>query len=218
VTGGADALDIEPYDEFAGHEPPAHHIGRYLAWLVRGGLVDESRFDAEQLHAVRTGARPGTDLELAVSGKLSPVDLTDEGRRFSDYYYDRYLTEYDRLAAGGVVPANDAVQALIDERYGQWVARGRPVGKRPMDTSPSRSRGAGRGVESTTGNFVGSTWTQIEQQKAELARTMHLAFRDDPSTPSTAYGDETPDEGEIEPDAAAAAEATEPRPRWKFWR
>jgi hypothetical protein len=210
-----DPIDDQPYDDFAAHGTEAHHIGAYLAWLIRSGLVDEARFDADDLHALRTGGKSGMDLERAVGGRLSPTYLTDEGRRFSDFYYDRYLTEYDGLAAGDVVPPPDRIEALIDERYGQWVARGRPAGKRRSGAAATASFGGEMDVAASAGGFSGSTWVQIEQQKAELARTMHLAFRDDPSG-GPAYGEKTSEAAETKADATESEEPS--KPRWKFWR
>ena len=220
-----DGAEAVPYDEIGAHEPPVHHIAQYLGWLARSGLLDESRFDAELLRSVRAAERTGLDLLPVVGDALTGDVMTSEGRRFSDFYYDRYLAEYDELAAGGVVPARAAVEELIDARYGQWVARGRPAAKpRAASTGPDASPAASGGTEVTprsearpaaSATFRGSTWAQVEQQKAELARTLYLAFKDDPSATS-AYPDETTDDGPVaEPDATPEEES---RPRWKFWR
>ena len=207
------------YDEFGAHEPPVHHIGHFLGWLARSGHLDDDRFDAELLRGVRSGERPGLDLAPAVGDELSSEVMTPEGRGFSDFYYDRYLLEYDALAPDGAEPTRDRIESLIDERYGQWVARGRPAGKpREAAARPAaKTSGSGRRAPVTAGGFAGSTWVQIQQQKAQLARDMESAFKDDP-TRGSAYPEETDDAGTPTDGAPDDDEREEPRkPRWKFW-
>lgn len=122
MVDGPDAYDRREWHvESAGDARfPFAHAELYLTWLARRDLL--------------AAERPARDA-------LSPDDLTDEGRAFTDAYYGRYLDDFGAVFAGrpgySVEPDDDAFDRLapvIDRRYAEWVYAGRP--ELPPDRDP----------------------------------------------------------------------------------
>jgi len=118
------------------------HIGLYIGWLIRRSFHQREMFTAEDVAAVRAGEMTGSDLADEVDDKLVSDMLTDEGRRFTDFYYSTYLQDYNATFATqpeyGVV--DDAtsyarIAPVLDRAYQGWVGAGRPD---PVREDPDR--------------------------------------------------------------------------------
>jgi hypothetical protein len=94
------------YDDASWHvgnaesdEHAAAHIGLYFRWCAMAGLLSEDHTEDPELgrglDGLKNGSTTGTDYIWEVgSGKLSDVDLTDEGNAFTAWFYSkRYLPE-----------------------------------------------------------------------------------------------------------------------------
>jgi hypothetical protein len=117
-------------------QPRSHafaHIGIYLAWLIRHDLHGGGWLRPEDLRAVKTGSRTGSELVDDVDGKLLADLMTTEGADFTAARYDRYMSGYDELLGeDGVyrVAEDDELYArvapMIDTLHEEWIAAGRP--------------------------------------------------------------------------------------------
>jgi hypothetical protein len=113
-------------------QPPEHaftHIGLFLAWLVRNDLHDPAAIPPEIATRVMTGELNGSDLAETVGGRLSADALSPEGAEFAEWYYPRYLDDYQAAFAGqpeySVTDGGDAyarIAPTIDRRYAEWIA------------------------------------------------------------------------------------------------
>ena len=96
----------------AGGTDPFAHAELYLRWLTTRDLLAQMPDEP---------------------GVLSAAACTDEGRRFTDAYYARYLDDFGAVFADvglySVEPDEDAfdrIARVIDQRYAEWVYAGRP--------------------------------------------------------------------------------------------
>jgi hypothetical protein len=118
------------------------HIGIYLAWIIRHGLLDRdwaARAGTKRaVAAVTDGTDSVTALRDMTEGQLCSDMLTDEGKGFTDAYY---VPEYgyaadwrgafghkaDVYAVPDEWPSYERVAPLIDRRYADWVSLGKPA-------------------------------------------------------------------------------------------
>jgi len=135
---------LTKYDDVDWHVEPAleagqpeenafTHMGLYLGWLIRRNLVDPRSFLADDLVAVREGRMTGTDLADVADGTLASDLMSAQGRAFSDWYYERYLTDFaDEFSDFGEyeVPDDATTRArmdpIIDGRYREWAGMAGP--------------------------------------------------------------------------------------------
>ena len=131
------------YDDADWHEgaaleagqPAEHafaHIGLYLGWLIRHDLVNTDMFAEQDLADIKVGTMTGADLHGGVDGKLFSELMTQEGAAFSDWYYRRYVEDYDAAFDGPDYSIADEaasrarIDPVIDRSYSDWIAAGRP--------------------------------------------------------------------------------------------
>jgi hypothetical protein len=143
------------YDDWGWHiggvfpddQPPEHgmvHMAAYLAWIVRRGWYNPefiSGDDAQRIRAMEPGA--AVRLMDMMDGKLVDELMNPEAKGFSDFYYERYLADWEAafrdLPVYGVPDTSDThnrATALIDRRYDDWVRRGRPAPRKPRFIDP----------------------------------------------------------------------------------
>jgi hypothetical protein len=139
-TGGSAVYDDR--DFYDGLNDGAH-IGLFWAWVLqRQTLVATAASLAPKLQQLE---RHEPELDFATlleDRKLTQLDLNDEGNAFARAYYDHYLDDYaDTLDDETLREASwehfAVVCALLDGRYGAWVAEGRPR-RAPRGGQPKR--------------------------------------------------------------------------------
>ena len=130
----------------------AAHIAVYLRWcLLKGWAGELHTSDADSvdsIKAVLAGTMRATEfLSTHCDSKLMDEDLNDEGNAFTAFYYDSgYADDLEHLSGGGVLSLPEEsydlsrFQEVLDKRYAEWVAAGRPAEKpaRPQDPSEPR--------------------------------------------------------------------------------
>lgn len=94
----------ETYDDLDRHLPEADDIaaaavpsGVYLAWCVNLQLLDPAFAQDHESSILRLRYREITGAEFfiaACGGRFSRAMLNPQGQRFTDSFYDRYLSEY----------------------------------------------------------------------------------------------------------------------------
>lgn len=135
-----DRADWHYGGEFPEGLPPengATHIGMFLGWAIKSGLVGDLRVEdsSDAVTAVRDGSLSGRDfLMQQCDEKLTDEDLSDVGNRFAKSYYDaRYLEDYEACVGGGVGSLYEVadsaenraqIEALLDQRLQAWRAAG----------------------------------------------------------------------------------------------
>jgi hypothetical protein len=117
------------------------HIGVFVAWLVRHGLVDRERIEqlggAAELEAVVDRQGLPAALREVTNGRLSADFLNADGRAFASAYYapeygypSDWQRTFGRRADAYAVPDSwetyDQVEPTIDRRYAEWIQYGRP--------------------------------------------------------------------------------------------
>jgi hypothetical protein len=117
----------------AAGQPPENavaHIALYLTWLIRHDLVERSLFGPARVAAVKSGAVVGADGIDWVDGKLISSMMTDDGAKFSEELYDRYLTVFDEAFAEepeysvpGDASAYSRIEPVIDLLWSEWSAK-----------------------------------------------------------------------------------------------
>ena len=124
---------------FPADQPPENgmvHMAAYLAWIVRRGWHRAEYFEPKHIEAIERRA-PGAALQAMEwsDGKLVDEVMSDEARRFSDYYYyaDGYLADWERqfsafgpYAVPDIPTTHERIEPILERRYEQWVRRGRP--------------------------------------------------------------------------------------------
>lgn len=126
------------YDDIDWHnkgseEEAASHLGMFVAWLVRNGLVSREldRITQEDVDRLMQHEINGTwILENRLDGSLSDGSLTDEGNAFVKSYYDQqYYDDFGTaFAQDGMadVPIEDNSQnfeilkGVLDQRFAAW--------------------------------------------------------------------------------------------------
>ncbi|MEZ5980567.1 MAG: hypothetical protein R3F34_20480 [Planctomycetota bacterium] len=118
-------------------ENGATHIGMFVGWAIRRGLVGElhRELDPEAVEAVADGRMSGRAFLLDLCDeKFTNEVLDDEGNRFAGAYYAKgYFEDYAECVGADLPtlyhvadsPENRAkVEAMLDRRFDQW-RRGR---------------------------------------------------------------------------------------------
>jgi hypothetical protein len=124
---------------FPADQPDEHglvHMAAYLAWIIRRGWYNPEFYNSDEVRAIEQ-REPGFAAHLMEwgDGKLVDELMTEEGVRFSDYYYaDAYLTdwaiEFSDFPDYGVADVPDThvrIGRVLDKRYDDWVRGGRPL-------------------------------------------------------------------------------------------
>jgi len=117
------------------------HIGIFVAWLVRHGMLDEARAAGGEarpaIDAIADRRAAPTSLREPTEGRLAAEMLTTEGRAFTSAYYAPeygYPRDWQRIfgrradayAVADSWETYDLVEPTLDERYAEWVSKGRP--------------------------------------------------------------------------------------------
>ncbi len=128
------------------------HIAIFLAWVLRRGLYNPQIFDPADVEIVQQQSVSILGLLDRFDEKLVAGELSSEGNAFARYYYGLpqegvvppYLDDYEQTLGAGlpslyhVAPTwqNYAkLEPVIDRRYREWVASGRPAQPTPTHTS-----------------------------------------------------------------------------------
>ena len=153
MTTAYDKLDYHADAAVRGGQPEAHaftHIGLYLGWLIRHDLHNPDLIRDDWASEIKSGDMTASDLSNAIDGTLASDLMTPEGAAFSDAYYQVYLDDYGEVFAGipdyGVPDTLESyaqVAPVIERRYQEWVAAGRPV----RGLSDASTTGAPRGAD-----------------------------------------------------------------------
>ena len=110
----------------------AAHIGLYFKWCLVNDLISEEWMDdetlEEDLQRVRSGDLSATEfLWDNTSGKLTSVDLTDEGNRFTKWFYSkRYPTLLFEVADGNAYEFTEEevdfpkLKNRMDQVFHEW--------------------------------------------------------------------------------------------------
>lgn len=131
------------YDHVDRHLVQAGSIGRavvpmgmYMAWCANLQLVSQRLTDEAERLLLRVRYREATGSELLISacaGGLDGVWLNDEGRHFTDGYYECYLEDFASVFGDDVYAVKDdwvnydRIAAVLTRRY---MARRRSAAKR----------------------------------------------------------------------------------------
>jgi hypothetical protein len=147
------ATEVVKYDDFGWHAGALEkdfdrafvHIGVYLAWLANHRLLDEQGEllgdppTQQVIQSIRDRNLTGSAMKEEIDGKFTSDILTEEGRRFTDWYYRGYLGDFDAVLGyhgmGGYSAEDswktyDLVTPVIDKAYTKWVDAGRPSPRR----------------------------------------------------------------------------------------
>jgi len=127
------------------HDQPAEqgyvHIGMYLVWLIDVDMVDAGWAGtdgvAQGVASIRERAGSPCALRDVTDGRLASDMLSTEGQAFTGAYYAPeygYVRDWNRVfgraaahyAVPGDWPTYDRIGPVIERRYHEWVAAGRP--------------------------------------------------------------------------------------------
>jgi hypothetical protein len=110
-------LPEKAYDDLGRHLDAAGSIdraavpmGMYLAWCTNLQLVSRRLHEESEQLLLRVRYREVTGSELLVAacaGELHSRWLSEAGRRFTDGYYPRYLTDFASVFGGDVYDVKD---------------------------------------------------------------------------------------------------------------
>lgn len=130
--------------EFPKERMPEHgyvHIGTYLAWLIRQGMLDPGWVARSGVNravaAVNDGSESVTALRDMTGGALTSEMLSADGLAFTSAYYAPeygyprdWRQVFGRRADRYDVPDEwetyERIAPLIDRRRAEWVAAGKP--------------------------------------------------------------------------------------------
>ncbi|WP_016761401.1 DUF7832 domain-containing protein [Leptospira weilii] len=120
------------------------HTGIYLGWLIENDLIDDAEppfnepefKEAFQQFKARE-VTPVTIYEELFDGCLSDDMLTDQGNKFTHFYYSgEYLDDYETFLADENIPtlyhvpftwdAYSKISRVIDKRYKKWISNKNP--------------------------------------------------------------------------------------------
>jgi hypothetical protein len=129
----ADWHYLGDYPEELPPENGATHIGMFLGWAIKRGLVGgfHREHSAEAVGAVSAGMQSGREFLLEqCDEKFTAEDLNEEGNRFAESHYEsRYIEDYEACVGRGLAslyhvedsPENRAkIEALLDLRFAEW--------------------------------------------------------------------------------------------------
>ncbi|STZ77011.1 DUF7832 domain-containing protein [Bergeriella denitrificans] len=142
-----DHIRFHTDEDYPADLPPenaATHIGMYWQWAAAQGLANPVWAQAEEsaadFAAMCAGQLSGAQFLLRhMDGALMPDDFTEQGQRFTAFYYDDeeegygafmedYITALDTPALGGLyhaadTPENAALLApVFQAAYERWLA------------------------------------------------------------------------------------------------
>jgi len=120
------------------------HIAIFLAWVIHRGLYNPELFETADVEMVQQRSVSILGLLDRYDEKLVAEELSVEGNAFASYYYGLpqqgvvppYLKDYGRTLGAGlpslyhVAPTWEnyaKLEPVMDQRYREWVARGRPA-------------------------------------------------------------------------------------------
>ncbi len=117
------------------------HIACFLAWVFAHRLHARHQWPSGFVRRATTGSATLQEYIDAADEKLLDAELTAEGRKFAAHAYDGYLTAYDAAfpdVPDYAVPFDAATRsitaAILDDRYADWVASGRPEPEARVET------------------------------------------------------------------------------------
>jgi hypothetical protein len=113
------------------------HIGTYLKWCVEKGWAGEIHTEGEPgkdaVDSLKDGTITGSDfLVRECDCQFTDEDLVTEGNLFTAYYYDKYAEDLQSIVGIALLTAPESeydfpkLCRLLDQRYDEWVAQGRP--------------------------------------------------------------------------------------------
>jgi hypothetical protein len=129
---------------FPKDQPPEQgyvHIGIFMAWLAGHDMLDPGWLresgTGPVIAAMKERRETPCALRVPTAGRFGSDMLTAEGRGFAGAYYAPeygnprdWRRAFRRLADGYAVPGDweafDHIEPLIELRYEQWMAAGRP--------------------------------------------------------------------------------------------
>ncbi|MDQ6873072.1 MAG: hypothetical protein M3037_13880 [Gemmatimonadota bacterium] len=129
------------------------HIAIFLAWVIRRGLYNPEIFEPADVEMVQQQGISILGLLDQFDEKLVAEELSDEGNAFARYYYGLpdnvvvtpYLNDYEQTLGAGlpslyhVAPTWEnyaKLEPVMDRRYREWVASGRPAQRAAATASP----------------------------------------------------------------------------------
>ncbi|MDK7584638.1 hypothetical protein QP575_02330 [Alcaligenes faecalis subsp. phenolicus] len=110
------------------------HIGMYLAWLVEKGLLANAFMDRypNEVRQCRDHMIKGSQLlQECCDDVLVSEDMSEQGKAFSDFYYDElYLDDYVDTLDDEVLPSiyyvpddwdsYETLRPVLEQRYQHW--------------------------------------------------------------------------------------------------
>jgi hypothetical protein len=146
--------DGENFPMDAPPERGGTHIGMFLAWCIISGL--EGQFHKEEsavsLEAVQNRTMTGIEFFFKECDEsFGDEDLSEEGNRFAEHYYESNLYNSDYSESLGQLADNlydvedtwenyDLIANIIDERFRQW--RNPKIPKRVWDKYQKNALGS----------------------------------------------------------------------------
>ncbi|MDQ6713438.1 MAG: hypothetical protein M3Z28_09675 [Candidatus Dormibacteraeota bacterium] len=129
------------------------HIAMFLAWILRRGLYNAEIFEPADVEMAQRQSVSVLGLLDQFDEKLVADELSKEGNAFAGYYYGfpddlvvtPYLSDYDQTLGAGlpslyhVAPTWEnyaKLEPVMDGRYREWVASGRPAQRAAAPASP----------------------------------------------------------------------------------
>jgi hypothetical protein len=114
----------------------ATHTGMFVAWALLSGLAGDifiHDFPNEIPKLVSRSVTPGAFFLQWCDGKFTDEDLSDEGNRFAQAYFDfqngKYLADYELTLGGGLVDLYhvmdtwenfERLKPVLDQRFAEW--------------------------------------------------------------------------------------------------
>lgn len=136
--------DLDRHMEQAGSiDRAATPLGMYVAWCANLQLVSRQLQDRAEQLILRVRYREATGAELLVGGCAGTLDahcLNEEGQRFTEAYYPRYMEDFRAVFGDAVYDVKDdwahydEIAKLLTKRYMHH--RGVPGSKGSLRGSP----------------------------------------------------------------------------------
>lgn len=118
----------------------ATHIGMFVAWCLLNGLAGEIHLEdfPEELENLKNRkVTPGAWFIQSCDEKFTDEDLSDEGNKFAEFYYDfdngNYLADYETALTQGLEStyevsdtweSYDKLSPIIKSRFESWKSQG----------------------------------------------------------------------------------------------
>lgn len=134
-----DRIDWHAYAENFPEDMPkengGNHIGYFMEYLFKHDfLPDNSNSAVEEYLKVKNGEKTGLSFLIEnCDGKFWDIDTNEEGLRFTNYVYDYYLSNLEKVLEYStyfVTYSSDdylKIENWLDEQYSIWVAKNRPI-------------------------------------------------------------------------------------------